>query len=478
MCLSILRMKLLSPKISLLFLRLVPLAAATVGILSAAAQAEAPRPNILLIFTDDQGWNDVGVYGSEIPTPHIDRIAAEGMKFERFYSASSICTPSRFGLLTGRNPSRSRDRLLGALMFMADEDKQRGIRPEETTIASVLREGGGYHTALLGKWHLGHGGASFLPVNHGFDLFRGHTGGCIDFFTMTYGKIPDWYHGLDLVSENGYATELITDEAVSYLESRAGREQPFFLYLAYNAPHFGKGYSPADDAPVNLMQPQAADLKRVASIEDKIRREFAAMTVNLDDGVGRVLETLDRTGQAERTLVIFLTDHGGDPTYGGSNHPLRGDKATLFEGGIRVPCLMRWPEAIAPGSVVETPAWSLDLFPTFCALAGVKPSGPAPDGLDLSQLLKGQQTPPRSAREFFWELGAHQELERKSWAALRSAQWKYLKTPTEGEFLFDLDADPHEERNLASEQPDRLDALRDRWRELAGEYGESATDAP
>lgn len=442
-----------------------------VGILSAtsAADLKVNRPNIVLIFSDDQGWNDVGAYGSEIPTPNIDRLAKEGIKFTHFYSASSICTPSRFGLLTGRNPSRSHDRLLGALMFMAEEDKVRGIHSDETTIATVLRDQAGYDTALIGKWHLGHGAPSFLPVNHGFDLFRGHTGGCIDYFTMTYGKIPDWYHGLDLVSENGYATELIADEATHYLESRAKSEKPFFLYLAYNAPHFGKGYSPKDDAPVNIMQAQAADLKRVASIEDKVRREFAAMTVNLDDGVGQVLETLDQTGLADNTLVIFLTDHGGDPVYGGSNLPLRGTKATLFEGGLRVPCVMRWPGQIQPGTVIDQPVGSLDLFPTFCSLGGVETDDHVLDGIDLSPWLLHESAEMKE-REFFWELGAHAELDRQTWAALRSGSWKYLRSPTEGEFLFDLAADPNEEQNLAEVHPERLAELRQHWETRAEAY--------
>ncbi len=153
--------------------------------------AAAP-PNVVLIFTDDQGMNDVSCYGSEIPTPHIDSLAADGIKLTQFYAASAICTPSRFGLLTGRNPSRSRDRLLSALMFLSDEDKNRGLRQNETTLATVLRASG-YHTALIGKWHLGHGQAKFEARRHGFDHTYGHTGGCVDFFTMCYGNTPDWY---------------------------------------------------------------------------------------------------------------------------------------------------------------------------------------------------------------------------------------------------------------------------------------------
>lgn len=425
------------------------------------------RPNILLIFTDDQGINDVGCYGSEIPTPHIDRLATEGMKFEQWYSASSICTPSRFGLLTGQNPSRSKDQLLSALMFMADEHKGTGIQSGETTIAETLQQSG-YDTALIGKWHLGHGGKELLPTRHGFDSFIGHTGGCIDFFTMTYGNIPDWYHQEVHVSENGYATELITEEAITYLGNRKTKDDPFFLYLAYNAPHFGKGWSPSTQTPINIMQPQAEDLKRVSEIEDKVRREFAAMTISLDDGVGKVMDALDANGLTKDTLVIFLTDHGGDPVYGGNNLPYRGDKATLFDGGLKVPCLMRWPGKIEAGRVNDSVFSSLDLFPTFCELAGVSADGSKLDGKDISPVLFGED---RSVeRTLFWELGAHAELERNPWSAVRSGDWKYLQTPDQGEFLFNIAQDPYEKRNLMGKEPERFKDLRALRDELSKSY--------
>ncbi len=429
------------------------------------------RPNILLIFTDDQGINDVGCYGSEIPTPNIDRLAREGVLFENWYSASSICTPSRYGLLTGRNPSRSRDQLLGALMFMAEEHKTIGIQPGETTIASVLGESG-YDSALIGKWHLGHGRNELLPTRHGFDSFIGHTAGCIDFFTMTYGVIPDWYHQESLVSENGYATELITEEAIAFLEARDPAGDPFFLYLAYNAPHFGKGWSPGDQAPVNIMQPQAADLKRVDWIEDKVRREFAAMTVSLDDGVGKVMSVLDSAGHSENTLVIFLTDHGGDPVYGGSNLPYRGDKATLFEGGLRVPCIMRWPGRIAEKTVDASVCSSLDLFPTFCELAGVDYDRAGVDGRSLADQIANGGSEAGDDRELFWELGAHEELGRKPWSAVRSRGWKYVQSNTGEEFLFDLKTDPFEQTNLKDREPERFERMRARRDTLAKAYRE------
>lgn len=431
----------------------------------------AEKPNIVLIFTDDQGMNDVGCYGSEIPTPNIDRIAAEGVKFTNFYSASSICTPSRFGLLTGRNPSRSRDQLLSALMFMAAEHKSRGIHADETTIAQVLSEKGGYETGLIGKWHLGHGSTDLLPMNHGFDFFRGHTGGCIDYFTMTYGNIPDWYHGTEHVSKNGYATDLISDEAIDFFAKRKDSETPFFLYLAYNAPHFGKGYSPKDKGPVNIMQPQAADLQRkgVDEIPDKIRREFAAMTVSLDDGVGRVLDALEANNLDENTLVIFLTDHGGDPVYGGNNEPLRGVKATLFEGGIKVPCVMRWPGKIEAGRIEEGVCSALDLFPTFAALAGVDAEFTKTDGLDISNVILGKGEPVGD-RELFWETGAHSELNRKNWLALRQGDWKYVNSPKDGEFLFQVKKDPNEAENLAESENERFKTMQKRVGELITDF--------
>jgi len=430
-----------------------------------AENPSADRPNIILIFTDDQGYNDVGCYGSEIPTPNIDRLAQQGVRFENWYSASAICTPSRFGLLTGRNPSRSQDQLLSALMFMEDEDRLRGIHQHETTIAHVLQNAG-YKTALIGKWHLGHGSDDFLPPSHGFDQFIGHTGGCIDYFTMTYGNIPDWHHGTEIVHENGYATELISEEAISYLRSHSKEnENPFFLFLSYNAPHFGKGWEPKNQTPINIMQPQATELKKVGSIEDKVRREFGAMVVSLDDGVGRVLEAVDEYGLAENTVVIFLTDHGGDPVYGGSNLPLRGNKATLFEGGLRVPCIMRWPKKIKANSESNAVLSSLDLFPTFCAWAGVDELPAKLDGENISSLISGKDV--GKSRELFWELGSHNVLDRGPWRALRSNDWKYVVMPDGNEFLFDLSKDPNEVNNIKSENAQTFSDMRERSLELS-----------
>jgi arylsulfatase A-like enzyme len=423
----------------------------------AASLRSAERPNLVLIFSDDQGWGDVSCYHGDIPTPNIDSLARDGARFTSWYVASSICTPSRYGLLTGRYPSRSRDRLLGALMSLEKEDATRGLHQGETTIASVLQRQG-YVTGLVGKWHLGHGAKSFLPTRHGFDTFYGHTAGCIDFFTMRYGIKPDWYRNEKLIDETGYATDLITDEAIRFL-ARQKAEKPFFLYLAYNAPHFGKGYDPGKRQVTNILQAKKEDLLRVRHIKDPVRRVFSAMVLSLDDGIGRFLAALNKQGLAKNTLVIFMTDHGADPDYGGSNGPLRGEKATLFEGGIRVPCLMRWPGQIKPGTVVDSVCSSLDLFPTFCELSGADPSKYALDGRALGVAeLNGQAIPPR---ELFWEL--HSE------AALRDGSWKYLRTADGKEYLFDLSKDRDEKTNLATTHPRIFHRLKARHAALAAE---------
>ncbi|MCA8995045.1 MAG: sulfatase-like hydrolase/transferase [Planctomycetaceae bacterium] len=442
------------------------------GLQSEHVRGETParRPNIVVIFSDDQGTHDVGCYGSEIPTPHIDTLARDGVKMTQFYAASSICTPSRFGLLTGQNPSRSQDQLLSALMFLADEDKTRGIRDHETTIAEVLTDAG-YRTALIGKWHLGHGDPLFAPHEHGFGLTYGHTAGCIDFFTLCYGNTPDWYRNGKPLVEFGYSTDLIADEAIRYLNAQTP-DQPFFLYIPFNAPHFGKGWNDGDDTTVNLLQPRPQELERVQWIEDITRRKYAAMVVALDDSIGRILDTLEANKLSDNTLVVFMSDHGGDPNYGGDNRPLRGSKATLYEGGIRVPCLVRWPGQIPAGELRTQPATALDWFPTFCSLANADASENTTDGMNLTPLLTRNEA--SGPREFFWETGAHSELQRGNWQALRVGEWKWVRSPNEGESLFNLHDDPNEQHDLSHTHPQQMKQMQARADQLATEYRASA----
>jgi arylsulfatase A-like enzyme len=403
-----------------------------VGTQAALALSRQRRPpNFLIIFSDDQGYHDVGCYGSEIPTPHTDSIARNGVKFDNFYVAGPICTPSRYGLLTGRYPARSKDQLLGALM----PGSKKGIHPGETTMAEVL-SARGYRTALIGKWHLGYAKPEFLPTRHGFQYFDGFVHGCIDFFDFSYGGLKSWYRNEDLHQPaRGYTTDYLTDQALRFLHEN--QRHPFLLYLPYNAPHYGKlEYDPATRKARNGLQAPEEYIARFAHIKDENRRVYAAMVASMDDNIGRLLKALRQLKLEEDTLVVFLSDNGGSIPYGGSNVPLRGQKGDLFEGGIRVPCLMQWKGKLATGKTVGQVAGAVDLFPTLASLAGAPERASRTDGRDLAPaLFEGRHF----ERELFWRT-------RRTDAYLKG-YWKYIKISNGEEFLFDLEHDPNEQVN-------------------------------
>ena len=410
-------------------------------------------PNILLINADDLGLGDLSCYGSEIPTPNIDSIGKQGILFSDFYVSAPVCTPSRFSQLTGLMPQRSRHRLTTPLMPTSERDAVRGLEPGERTIAQVLHEAG-YFTALIGKWHLGHGRRLFLPTNHGFDYFYGFTPGCIDYFTHRYRSEPCFYRNEQLIEEQGYSTELFTREAVAFLEKN--RDRPFYLNLAHNAPHYGKADAPGAQA--NVLQAPEELVARFNS-PDQDRNIYSAMVVSMDDGVGRVLESLESLGLSENTLVIFTSDNGGDPDYGASNGSFRGEKGTLFEGGIRVPCLMRWPGVIPSEVSCRYPCSQLDFYETFSALIGAPETSRKTEGMDILPIIKN----PRevfSERTLFWVYG--------SMAAIRQGNWKYLQIKDqkgdekEQRFLFNLSEDPYEKNNLAEAESSRAESLKTR----------------
>jgi arylsulfatase A-like enzyme len=427
------------------------------------AAAAHSRPNIVMIIADDLGYGDLKCYGSEIPTPHIDSLARGGARFTDFYVAASTCTPSRFALLTGRAPIRSRDRLLNPLAFGDANDEHRGLRTEETTLATKLGEAGN-RTALIGKWHLGHGEAAFLPTQHGFQSFFGFTGGAVDYFTFRYGNVPDLHRNKRVVDEPGFVTMRLTEEAVTFLHAQTP-EQPFFLCLAHLAPHFGKAWDASTQTARNVLQPRPEELARVPDLADRDRREYAATVLALDDGVGVVLDALKKTGLADNTLIIFQSDNGGAIPHGGSNKPLRGMKTQLHEGGIRVPCLVRWPGKIAPGRIVREPVSALDWFPTLSKLAGVPIDPKAPlDGMDITSLLT--ESAPLPPRTLFWTETAAERDGGKSSSAVRRGLWKLLVTPDGKTLLYDLIDEPVEEHDLSSTQTavkDELQAALTAW---------------
>lgn len=405
------------------------------------------NPNILLIFTDDQGIGDVSCYGSEIPTPNIDSIAQNGVKFEYFYTSAPVCTPSRYSLLTGRYPVRAGSRaFLGALMPGTHDDMK--LAPDEVTLGDTLKEIG-YKTALIGKWHLGHGSIEYGPNNHGFDYFYGFLPGCVDFYKHTYREAPAWWRNKELIEEEGYATDLLTGEAIKFIENN--KNNPFFLYLAYNSPHYGK-------APEgNLLQAPIEFHKKNPDATD--REIYAAMVKSLDDGIGKVFETLKGLNLEENTLIIFISDNGGSLPYGGSNGKYKGQKGTLWEGGIKVPCLMQWKGKIKPGTVTKQVAGNVDILSTLLNITGTKLPDRIIDGIDISDVLL--ETKPRKNRTLLFK------TKRES-IVYREGDWKYLKDTDGTEYLFDLLEDPYENKNLVSVMPEKLKEMRAMFDEEIG----------
>lgn len=431
---------------------------------SCIAQTNWKKPNIIIIYADDLGYGDLSSYGSEIPTPHIDKIGKLGLTFTQFYAAP-VCTPSRYGLLTGRHPQRSMHQLTNALM---PGDKNY-LDTAERTIAEYLQRSG-YQTAIVGKWHLGMANANSSPVDHGFDRFFGFKGGAIDYYYHAYGNQPrDWYVDNKPVSESGYATELLTNHAIRFISESRQKNKPFFLYLPYNAPHYGKtdtdstsdgqtiavSRAPAAGSQViNSLQAPTGYVNRFASLENKYRRVYAGMVASLDENIGRILDTLQSLQLLESTIIWFISDNGGyshTQQKHASNGMLRGEKASLHEGGIRVPALVLWKGKIKAGQIVTTPACNLDLFPTICSIAKIGFDKSGIDGMDISDLIFHNK---KLQRDFYWKFNQQ--------TAIRSGKWKLV----DGKELYDLDKDPGEVNDLATQHPEVVKKLQGKFRQL------------
>ncbi len=411
-------------------------------------------PNILLILADDLGWNDISLYNGDIQTPHIDSIGKNGIQFSRFYVTAPVCTPSRFGLLTGRYQYRAPQPFWAPLMPGRHDDLF--LPKNEITLADELKRQN-YATALIGKWHLGHGNPEFGPNSHGFDYFYGFMPGCIDYLTHTYKTEPALVRNTELIQEEGWATDLMTEEALNFIEQQ--KENPFFLYLSYNAPHYGKC------ADGNFLQtpPNYSDLPE-KSRDD--RQVYSAMVKNLDDNIGRVLIKLAALELLNETIIIFLSDNGATYDYGGSNMPLLGEKATLWEGGIRVPCVMQWPGKIQPRRVVDAPLSALDFYPTLVHLANHQPSATELDGYNIADVLLKNAPAPQRYLYFLY----HKQK------AVIHGDWKYVRDVTGKEYLFNLADDPSEQKNVAgplvqatTKLRDELDSFLVRMQKNAGE---------
>jgi arylsulfatase A-like enzyme len=345
------------------------------------------RPNLIIVLTDDQGYHDVGFNGcTDIPTPHLDRLAADGVKFTDGYVSFPVCGPSRAGLLTGRY----QDRFGFTTNPSIDPgNPQSGLPLEEETIAQVLRKVG-YKSAIIGKWHMGTH-PNFHPHQRGFDHFFGFLAGGLNYFPemLTLNDLSEvtrkwhWYsmkveRDGETIEIDEYLTDALTNAATAFIDQQASAKNSFLLYLAYNAPH----------APLQATEKY---LDRFKHIQDEKRRTYAAMVSSVDDGVGRVMESLRRNGIEEETIVVFLSDNGGSSKNASNNNPLKGWKSDLFEGGIRVPFAMQWKGTIPAGQVYREPVISLDIFGTIAAVTGVEIAKERPlDGVNLLPYLTGE----------------------------------------------------------------------------------------
>ncbi len=392
------------------------------------AAAPVPPPNVVLVLIDDMGYADLGSYGArDIRTPHIDRLARQGVRLTDFYSNGPVCSPTRAALLTGRYQQR-----VGIEWAMMPTDRDAGLPRSEITLPRMLKDAG-YRTAIFGKWHLGYK-PDFMPKAHGFDEYFGIIGGNADMYSHLYRTgANELFEGDDPVKRPGYLTDLITDRGVAFIDKNA--DNPFFLYLPYNAVHW----------PFQVPD-KPSDVRTMETWYDGTRADYAKMLERLDAGVGKIVAALDRHKLANRTLVIVTDDNGGERL--SRNTPFSGAKGTLREGGIRVPCILRWTGRLPAGRTSRQAAASMDLTATILAAAGVTPPRPL-DGRDLLPLLAGKRPPLE--RSLFWRV----KLPDRRQQAMRRGSWKYLHDG-KADLLFDLARDPGEKKDLAAAEPARV----------------------
>ncbi|MEC7811328.1 MAG: sulfatase-like hydrolase/transferase [Verrucomicrobiota bacterium] len=437
------------------------------------------KPNVLLIVSDDQGYRDLGCFGSgEVRTPHLDRLAAGGIRLTSFYVAWPACTPSRGALLTGRYPQRNGiyDMIRNEAPdygyqykpgeYEATFERIGGMDTREVLLPRVLKSAG-YVSGIFGKWDLGvH--RRFLPLARGFDDFYGFVNTGIDYYTHERYSVPSMYrNNSPTTADKGtYCTDLFEREAVRFLE--VNRRKPFFLYVPFNAPHGASNLDPTirggAQAPGRFkgmypkLQEQVGTEQRsrygeTFTVPNRAARrlEFVGSVTAMDAAIGRLLDLLDEYGIADNTIIIFFSDNGG----GGSadNAPLRGRKGQMFEGGIRVPCIVKWPGKIPAGTTSNAFLTSLEILPTLCAATGaVPPKGVPLDGFDMLSVLQGKRASART--EMFWQ--------RKLDKGARVGHWKWVES-SRGNGLFDLRHDIGERRDLSKERPEILKRVQARF---------------
>jgi len=391
------------------------------------------RPNFIFIVADDMGHADLGCYGGRSNcSPNLDKLATEGLRFTNGYANSSVCSPSRFALITGRWQHRLRG---GADEPIHTRHPDLGLPPEHPTLPSLLRDAG-YDTALVGKWHLGFP-PHYGPLKSGYQQFFGLIGGAVDYFRHHHHGVHDLYEGETEVFRDSYLTDLLSDRAVAFVQ--APRDKPFLLSLHYNAPHWP--WETRED------RAEAQRIENLFHHDGGCLDTYLTMIHHMDEGIGRVLDAVDRIGARQNTFVVFTSDNGGERF--SDMWPLTGQKMDLLEGGVRVPYIARWPAKLPAGETTDQLAIGMDWMATFLAAAGVSAHPDYPlDGVDL---LNAPQD-----RSLFWRMKFRDQK------AVRRGDWKWISI--EGnEFLFDLSRDARERANMRYRDPERFAALRDEY---------------
>ena len=411
------------------------LASAVHGAVEVAKTNGGRKPNIVILLADDLGYGETGPQGNkQIPTPSLDSIAANGVRFTNGYVSCPVCSPTRAGLMTGRYQQRFGHEMNPGPAESASTDF--GLPLSETTLAARLKSAG-YATGIVGKWHLGYA-KGYMPTDRGFDEFFGFLGGAHPYFVKENTGTNAIRRGSEPIDEKEYLTDAFAREAVSFVNRH--KEKPFFLYLPFNAVH----------APL-----QAPDkyLQRFTSIKDKKRQTFAAMLSAMDDAIGKVLASIRENDLENDTLIFFLSDNGGPtPSTTSANGPLRGYKGQVYEGGFRVPYMVQWKGHIPAGKVYDKPVISLDIAPTACALADAKTENAKFDGVNILPFL--EDTAKRPHDTLYWRFGQQ--------SAIRDGDWKLVKNLEGKTELFDLSTDIGEKTDLAATKPEKLKELSDR----------------
>ncbi|MBN2316513.1 MAG: sulfatase-like hydrolase/transferase [Sedimentisphaerales bacterium] len=409
------------------------------------------KPNFVLIVADDLGYGDIGCYGNKNnKTPHLDAMAAEGMKFTDFHSNGPMCSPTRASLLTGQYQHRFGRAFEGPLSAKAHADI--GLPLDEMTIPEALKQAG-YATGMFGKWHLGYK-PPYLPIQHGFDEFRGLVTGDGDHHShISRSGTEDWWHDGKIEMENGYSVNLITKHSIDFMARH--RNKPFLLYVAHLAIHFP--WQGPDEQGHRVKGHDYWNLSKLGPHEEgQVGPVVRQMVEAIDWSVGEIIATLKKLGLDKYTFVFFTSDNGGYLDYAdrfkgeiSSNGPLRGQKGGVFEGGHRVPAIARWPGRIKAGTITHQTTMTMDLMPTYLELVGEKTSGHPMDGSTLTPLLFKEQPMPK--RDLFWR-------KDKEWA-VRRGPWKLVHNEENKLMLFNLDDDIAEQNNLAKEKPDHVEQL-------------------